>query len=154
MERRAFVKGACGLVILAACGGVSTIARMALDSQSAPMVPDASQGMQVLFTTPKTDTASAVGPLMHSGIQLVSDAKGAVVRGRINGVELFKVNELGARLVMLADGSRNIKEIASRAVGTDGNAAHAADVASFFVEMGKAGYLQNEVYVNLYEVPA
>ena len=35
-----------------------------------------------------------------------------------------------------------------------GRPVEAVDVASFFVTLGQAGYLQNTVLVNLYEIPA
>ena len=58
------------------------------------------------------------------------------------------VDKVGARLAALADGTRSIEEAAD-AVGVS-----AADAASFFVTLGQSGYLQNEVYVSLCEVPA
>ena len=74
------------------------------------------------------------------------------VGGRVAGVfectKLFVVDKVGARLAALADGTRSIEEAA------DAAGVSAADAASFFVTLGQAGYLQNEVYVSLCEVPA
>ena len=55
----------------------------------------------------------------------------------------------GAELVRLADGSRTIDELASA-----NGQLKPADVASFFVELGQAGYLANTVLVNLTETQA
>ena len=85
---------------------------------------------------------------MQPGIELSKAADNTIAS--YNGQELFVVDETGAELVRLADGSLTLDEIAacvSTPVAT-------ADVAEFFVSLGKAGYLQNEVYVNLVEVTA
>ena len=85
---------------------------------------------------------------MREGIQLVPD--GDVVRGEAGGVHLFNVDALGADLIGLADGTRTIDELAASVASEP----TPADVASFFVALGKAGYLAHPVYVNLTETYA
>ena len=85
--------------------------------------------------------------MMAAGIELVAD--GDVVRGMYNGTHLFNVDATGAELMRLADGSRTIDELAGA-----GTQLKPAEVASFFVELGQAGYLANTVLVNLTETQA
>ena len=84
---------------------------------------------------------------MVAGIELVSDGK--VVRGMYGDTHLFDVDVTGAELIRQADGSRTIDELAKA-----GTQLRPADVASFFVELGRAGYLSNTVLVNLTETQA
>ena len=137
MERRTFIQGAFGLVVLAAGTGVGAF------------VLDARSNGDAGFVTPEVDSPeAAVGPVMQPGIGLSENADDVVAS--YNGQELFVVDKAGADLVRLADGTLTIDEIAvctSEPVAT-------ADVAKFFVALGQAGYLQNEVYVNLVEVTA
>jgi len=137
MERRTFIQGAFGLVVLAAGASVGTFFAGAGAKDNAG------------FVTPTVEAPeAAAGPVMQPGIELSKAADNTIAS--YNGQELFVVDETGAELVRLADGSLTMDEIAacvSTPVAT-------ADVAEFFVSLGKAGYLQNEVYVNLVEVTA
>ena len=127
MERRTFVRGAFGFVALAVCAGAGVLA-----------TSEAS----------RTAAAEAVGPLLVDGIEFVDEPDGGRVAGVFEGTKLFVVDKVGARLAALADGTRSIEEAA------DAAGVSAADAASFFVTLGQSGYLQNEVYVSLCEVPA
>ena len=134
MERRTFVKGAFGFAALAALGAVGAV--VGSNASHAGFV-----------TTPAIDAESVCGPMMAAGIELVAD--GDVVHGMYNGTHLFNVDATGAELMRLADGSRTIDELACA-----GTQLKPADVASFFVELGQAGYLANTVLVNLTETQA
>lgn len=135
MERRTFVKGAFGLVALATLGAVGAAAGVGTTSAG--------------FVTPDVPNAeSALGPVMAAGIELTED--GDVVRGTYGGTHLFNVDATGAELMRLADGSLTIDELAD----TTSVSLEPATVASFFVELGQAGYLANTVLVNLTEAQA
>ena len=134
MERRAFVRGAFGFVALATLGVAGAVAGTSASRAS-------------FVTTAGLDTESACGPAMVAGIELVSDGK--VVRGMYGDTHLFDVDVTGAELIRQADGSRTIDELAKA-----GTQLRPADVASFFVELGRAGYLSNTVLVNLTETQA
>ena len=85
---------------------------------------------------------------MAAGIRLVPE--GESVHGYFGDTHLFTVDTQGAELMRLADGTLTIDELAeSLSVPV-----RPADVASFFVTLGQAGYLQNTVLVNLVEIPA
>ena len=130
MERRSFVKGAFGFVALAVCAGAGV---GALSSRQ---------------STARVSAADAVGPLLCEGIEFADEPDGVRVAGVYEGTKLFVVDRSGAELAKLADGTRSIDEAA------DAAGVSAADAAEFFVKMGQAGYLENEVYVDLCEVPA
>ena len=134
MERRTFVKGAFGFVALATLG----IAGAAVGANASH--PN-------FVTASILDLESARGPAMAAGIELVEN--GNVVHGMYGNTHLFNVDATGAELVRLADGSRTIDELASA-----NGQLKPADVASFFVELGQAGYLANTVLVNLTETQA
>lgn len=133
MERRTFMKGAFGLALLAAGGLGGKYYDQAPQEQSSE--------------TP--DPSDACGPLMRRDIVLEPDGNG-LFRGIGRGVHLFNVDATGAELIRLADGSRTIEELAD---GLE-TPANPADVASFFVALGQAGFLQNIVVVNLLEIPS
>lgn len=134
MERRTFVKEAFGFVALATLG----IAGAAVGANASH--PN-------FVTAPISDVESARGPAMAAGIELVEN--GNVVHGMYGNTHLFNVDATGAELVRLADGSRTIDELAGA-----GGQLKPADVASFFVELGQAGYLANTVLINLTETQA
>ena len=134
MERRTFVKGAFGFVALATLGVVGAAV-------------GANASHTSFVTAPIPDVESARGPAVAAGIELVQD--GQVVHGMYGNTHLFNVDATGAELVRLADGSRTIDELAGA-----GGQLKPADVASFFVELGQAGYLANTVLVNLTETQA
>jgi hypothetical protein len=121
----------------------------------------------------------AAGPVMVAGLELLAaadDGPGAF-KGYCGETHLFNVDALGASLIRLADGSRTIEQIALMApaeaaalaassgaiafvassgaaeLATSSGAAElaASDTAAFFVQLGQAGYLQNQVYVALFE---
>jgi hypothetical protein len=133
MERRTFMKGAFGLALLAAGG---------LGGMSHYQTPQGKPSETL-------DPNDACGPLMRRDIVLEPDGAG-FFRGIGRGVHLFNVDATGAELIRLADGSRTIEELAD---GLE-TPANPADVASFFVTLGQAGYLQNTVVVNLLEIPS
>ena len=138
MERRTFVQGAFGLVALVLAGGVTALKRG--DVSSVP----------VTFVTPSVvDLECAVGPVMEAGIGLRLQGDG-VIGGFYGDTELFSVDERGAELIRLADGSLALDELAAAL----GGSVRVADVASFFVTLGQAGYLANTVLVNFVEMPA
>ena len=102
------------------------------------------------FVTPRVTSAEAAdGPAMVAGIQLAPNGDGTV-RGEAQGVHLFDVDQMGAQLIRLADGSRSIDDLAASL----DEPASPVDVAAFFVALGQAGYLANTVLVNLVEIPA
>ena len=138
MERRTFVRGAFGLAVLAAGGGL--VGSLALRGEPQD---------DVFVTAGAASPEMANGPVMAAGIELVPDGEG-LVTGRYDDKQLFSVDETGAELMRLADGSLTLDELAE----ATGTALNPADVASFFVELGQAGYLQNEVFVNFYQVGA
>lgn len=138
MERRTFVQGAFGLAALVLAGGVTALKRG--DVSSVP----------VTFVTPSVvDLECAVGPVMEAGICLKPQGDG-VIGGFYGDTELFSVDERGAELIRLADGSLALDELAAAL----GGSVRVADVASFFVTLGRAGYLANTVLVNFVEMPA
>lgn len=107
-----------------------------------------SQGNNELegFVTPEAVSPEfADGPVMASGIRLVKND--GSTQGYYGGMHLFTVDERGAQLIRLADGSLTLDELAASL----DDPANPADVASFFVTLGQAGYLQNTVLVNLVE---
>jgi hypothetical protein len=130
MERRTFMKGAFGLTLLAAGGLANRSYDQVLQSEA-------------------TNPDDACGPLMRRDIVLEPGDDG-LFRGIGRGVHLFNVDATGAELIRLADGSRTIEELAD---GLE-TPANPADVASFFVTLGQAGFLQNTVVVNLLEIPS
>lgn len=134
MERRAFVKGAFGFVALAAIGAVAAV--------------PASNASGGVVTAEAAHPEAARGPAMVGGIELVQ--AGEVVEGRYGVTHLFDVDPLGGELIGLADGSLSIDELASAASVQ----LNPADVASFFVTLGQAGFLANTVLVNLTETRA
>ena len=140
MERRTFVKGAFGFAVLLAGSGLGAIA-----AQEA-----ANPKGTLLFTTPTGVAQTAQGPLMCAGIDIIKLADGGIV-GTMGETSLFTVDEAGATLVQLADGTRTIEGIATEATALVGAPIAASEVASFFVTLGQAGYLQNTVLVNLVE---
>lgn len=146
MERRTFIKGAFGLTVLVAGAGLG-IAGMRDSVHADDAVP--AEG----FTTPDNGIpADAVGPVMEGGIDLVASSDPNVYEGYLSTTQLFRVDKSGAALMMLADGTRTIGEIAAQASQTLGEPVDAADAAEFFVTLGQEGYLQNEVLVNLLEI--
>jgi hypothetical protein len=138
MERRTFVQGAFGLAALVLAGGIAD-----LKKGCAPRASEA-------FITPSVvDLECAVGPVMEAGICLKPQGDG-VIGGFYGDTELFSVDERGAELIRLADGSLALDELAAAL----GGSVRVADVASFFVTLGRAGYLANTVLVNFVEMPA
>ena len=134
VERRSFLQGAFGFVALATLCVAGAGGRA-----SAP------EGYTTV-DVPRPEAAR--GPVMVGGIELIAGQD--VVQAWHGDTHLFDVDAIGAELVRLADGSLSIDELAS-ATGTELNA---ADVASFFVSLGQAGYLANTVFVNLVETLA
>lgn len=134
MERRTFVQGAFGLAALVLAGGLASVTAQQHDDEAG------------VFVTPEVASPElADGPVMAAGIRLV-EADGNT-QGYYGDLHLFTVDERGAQLIRLADGNLTLDELAD---ALDDDVA-AVDVASFFVTLGKAGYLQNTVLVNLVE---
>ena len=162
MERRAFVGSAFGLVVLAA--GVGTKALEALASTGdAPAPVTASKTREVLFVTadganPPADATAgaagateAAGPVVRGGIEMACGDDPRKITGYYGAQALFNVDRIGAELIRMADGTRSIDRIATEAGDLLGSTIAPADVASFFVTLGQAGYLRNTVLVNLYQ---
>ncbi len=147
MDRRAFVMGAFGLAIIGTGAGIGTLA-----SKGTPPIGGSNSDSIVFTTVAATASDAAPGPLMYDGVDLVDCGSSYVAR--YNGADLFSADEIGATLVKLADGSRSIEGITRDAAATLGTTLDSADVASFFVTLGQAGFLQNTVLVNLVENPA
>ena len=141
MERRTFLTGAFGLVVAAVGAGLGLSGANERDVVSH-------------VTTSAVDPAAAVGPLMQAGIELHASPEGERVTGVHEGAELFSVDRAGALLVRLADGTRTIDELVGEASSVLGQALDPAEVASFYVTLGKAGYLQKTVLVNLVQQTA
>ena len=146
MERRTFVKGAFGLTLLAAGASLGVFG-----TRGAPAENEETN--EALFTTPEgMAPEAAVGPLMQGGIDLVASEDSDVVAGYFGTTQLFNVDEAGATLMTLADGTRSIDDLAAEASDALGETVDPADAAEFFVTLGQEGYLQNEVHVNLFEI--
>lgn len=130
MDRRAFLGGAFGLVVVAAGASIAATsyrkASQAYHTTSGDVLPDA-----------------MVGPAMMPGISLVRC--GGSVRGMAEDVHLFDVDTMGAELIERADGTSTLDELAEMS----SIPVKVADVATFFVTLGQAGYLQNKIFVNL-----
>ncbi len=117
MNRREFLKGTAGFVV--ACGAGFG----AIDKLSRTLM-DADQ----------------VGPRLLEGLSLEGDC------AYLGLEKVFEVNELGAKLLAMADGRHDLGELA-RAGGGD-----EAAVARFFLTLGQAGYLRDRIEVDMVEV--
>ena len=148
MERRTFIKGAFGLLVVTAGASLGALAGCGSSSGGGQ---DASS-KAAFFTTSAVMSGEAAGPAMEPGIGLVRGENG--IAGYFEETHLFNVDDIGAQLIMLADGSRTIDDIAAEAAKAAGAAVDPAEAASFFVTLGQAGFLQNTVLVNLIENPA
>lgn len=126
MKRRDFLKGAAGLVI--ACG--------------------LGFGLDKLLRILDPAAADAVGPKLVEGLTIETVSHGANVYS--HGLLAFQVNHTGARLLNDADGSKRLERIITLAQCEN----EAAAAAALFITLGKAGYLQNKVEVNLVEARA
>jgi hypothetical protein len=145
MERREFVRGVGGLVIITALTGVAaSLAGVGRLNQDA-----ASNQEAFYITSDIMPPQAAVGPLMVADIVLTRTAEG--VQGHYGATHLFTVDALGAELIQRADGSRSIEDITAEVSSTLATPLGTADAASFFVTLGQSGYLQNQVLVALYE---
>ena len=141
MDRRAFVKGALGLVVLATWPALASLAGSGKGC-------GANAGT-ALFTTPLAgEPETACGPLMMAGIDLHGVSGGGRVAAYYGGTELFNMDASGAALVMLADGTRPIGDIA-REAAAQGFAIRPVDAALFFSSLCEAGYLRNVVRVSI-----
>ena len=156
MERRTFVKGAFGLIVVAAGSGLGFLGGCGGAASSGAGIATPAKSLQgAYFTTPVCESPeTALGPAMEAGICLVKNADGEGVSGYFEETHLFNVDATGAALIELADGNRTLEGIASEAGARLGATVSPADVASFFVSLGQAGFLKNTVLVNLVEVPA
>ena len=127
MDRRTFIKGAGGFVLLAAASAVL--------------------GTEVLTTalTPYPKETLLKGPLLRDELTFAKTAQGA--SAFVGDTEVFNVNATGAQLLTLADGTHTLDEIGAKLKG----AIDPVEAALFYVEVGKAGYLQNRVEVALVE---
>jgi hypothetical protein len=99
---------------------------------------------------------AAVGPVLKDGLtikpvmslNLRTDSvylKGA--RVFLNGIEVFTVNEMGRRLLSMADGTATLGDMIKE-LNLEKNA---ADAGMFFITLGEAGFLKNKVEIMLYE---
>ena len=143
MDRRTFLTGTFGLVVLAAGGGLGGLTGCGSGASKA--------AGGVIFTTPATgEPETATGPLMMANIDLVEVPGADRIAAYYEGTEVFNMDAAGAALVMLADGARSIDEITDEALAK-GHAAEPADVALFFSSLCEAGYLRNIVRVSVFE---
>jgi hypothetical protein len=126
MKRRDFLKGAGGLVVACSLG-------FSLDKLTRIIAPNA---------------AASVGPMLVDGLKIETVSHGANVYSR--GLLAFQVNSTGARLLRYADGSKKLERIVDLADCQN----EAGAAANFFITLGKAGYLQNKVEVNMVEARA
>ena len=156
MERRTFVKGAFGLIVVAAGSGLGFLGGCGgIASGAAGTMPHAKTLQGAYFKTPVCEYPdTAPGPAMEAGICLVRNEDGKSVSGYFEETHLFNVDETGAALIELADGNLTLEEIASAAGASLGFQVNPADVAAFFVSLGQAGFLKNTVLVNLVEISA
>ena len=141
MERRTFVKGAFGLTAMVVAAGAGVWSMQIATG-------DAARG-KLVFTVPDGAADVAVGPALQAGIQLFEGADG--IAGYIGDTQLFTVDETGAAIMSLADGSLDVDAIAREAGTMLGCSLATAEVASFFVTLGQAGYLREAFYANLVE---
>ena len=141
VDRRAFLKGAFGLVVLTAGASVGV-----LGASGCGVVA----GAPFYITPASGEPETAKGPLMMAGIELHEVPDTDRVAAYFEGVELFNVNEAGAAVVRLADGERTIGEIAAETAAL-GHEAAPLDVALFFSSLCQAGYLRNIVSVSVME---
>ena len=141
MDRRMFVKSTFGLVVLAACPTLASLTGCV-------------KGFEVkaegaLFTTPFSgEPETASGPLLMAGIDLCEVPGAGRVAAYYGGNEVFNMDASGAMLVMLADGSRTIGDIADEAA-VRGCPVDPMDAALFFSSLCEAGYLRNIVRVGI-----
>lgn len=143
MDRRTFLKGAFGLVVVTTGAGLGGLTGCGNSG--------AAKSGGVLFTTPAIgEPETATGPLMIAGIDLMEVPSGDRVAAYYDGTELFNMDAAGAALVMLADGVRTIDEITDEALAK-GYAAQPVDVALFFSSLCEAGFLRNRVVVSIVE---
>ena len=143
MDRRTFLTGAFGLVVLTAGAGLSGLSGCGNSG--------ASKAGGLLFTTPFSgEPETAKGPLVMAGIDLHEIPSAERVAAYYDGIEVFNMDAAGAALVMFADGERSISQIATEAQ-SKGFAAEPADVALFFSSLCEAGYLRNVVRVSIME---
>ncbi|NLG10830.1 MAG: hypothetical protein GX562_04810 [Coriobacteriaceae bacterium] len=154
MERRDFIKGVGGLVIIASfvsvTGSALTTRLWSLERELGGAARNSSSAVD--FTTPEgISIDAAVGPVMIAGIQLLSDDLRDTVLGFFADTHVFNIDKIGAELIMLADGSRSLGQIAKEASILVSSPLDGAGVAEFFVTLGQAGYLQNKVYISLFE---
>ena len=141
MDRRTFVKGAFGLVVLTAGAGLGSLVGCS-GTRAATLG-------NVVFTTPSIgEPESAGGPLMMAGIDLLEITDTDRFAAYYGDTELFDVDKAGAALVQLADGERTIDAIAEEAAA-QGITCDPPDVALFFSSLCNAGYLRNRVLVSI-----
>ena len=123
MTRREFLKGTAGLILLCGTGF----------------------GLKKLDKVLSSSVEDAVGPKLDADLNILQ--LGSEAEAYLNGKLVFRANDVGAKLLRLADGSRTLEQIidAAECRGTAG------DCVSFFVTLGKAGYLENRIEVNQFE---
>lgn len=123
MTRREFLKGTAGLILL--CG--------------------AGFGLEKLEKALSPSLEDAVGPKLDSNLTILQ--LGNEAEAYLDGRMVFRANGTGANLLRLADGSRTLENM----IETAGCKENAGDCVSFFVTLGKAGYLENRIEVNQFE---
>jgi hypothetical protein len=104
----------------------------------------------------EVDTVSAPGPILKDGLAIrprftfdsetvLAYPAGADVFQ--SGELVFTVNEIGRKLLNMADGTVTLDEMAESLELT----ATISEVGMFFVKLGQAGFLKNRVEIELYE---
>ena len=126
IDRRTFVRQAGGLVVFVAASALA--------------------GVNFVQTATSLSCSNQPrGPLLAEGITFVPTPEG--VDAFVGGTHVFSANQAGAVLLASADGTRSLDEIVAQAQdGID-----PVEAALFYIELGKAGYLQNRVEVALVE---
>jgi hypothetical protein len=91
-------------------------------------------------------------PMLNAALELRLTVDGAEIRRRDGGQILCAVNEIGGAIIEEMNGRNNLQTIAGNAAARTG--VHLQDpesfrsgVASFIIELGKMGMLQNPYYV-------
>ena len=130
MTRREFLLGSAGLLLALKAGLSGRLSDM--------LVPEAK---------------TAVGPLVIEGLRFVPDA-GDTCRVYFNNDFVLESNDLGGQALSLADGFHTLADITDHfakklTLDHEEKQSFFGQLALFFVEVGKAGYLQNQVYASV-----
>jgi hypothetical protein len=129
IDRRTFIRQAGGLVLFVTA---SALGGSGLTKIASSLLPD----------------PALRGPLLVDGLTFKPSTAG--VDAFVGNVHVFSANQTGTLLLAAADGTRTLEQIVDKINGE----IDPAEAALFYIELGKAGYLQNRVEVALVEHPA